>query len=134
MSDNKTIQRNAVEEELKGLIEQGKQKGFLTYEELNDSLPDDVVSPEYIDEVTAKPAENDADNGGEPEYDEHYDAAVALVTRTRQASISMIQRHLRIGYNRAARIIETMEREGVVGPADGAKPREVLARNLDETM
>jgi S-DNA-T family DNA segregation ATPase FtsK/SpoIIIE len=59
---------------------------------------------------------------------------VALVTRTRQASISMIQRHLRIGYNRAARIIETMEREGVVGPADGVKPREVLARNLDETL
>jgi S-DNA-T family DNA segregation ATPase FtsK/SpoIIIE len=89
--------------------------------------------PDYIDEVTAKPEADDDENGGETEYDEHYDNAVALVTRTRQASISMIQRHLRIGYNRAARIIETMEREGVVGPADGAKPREVLARNLDET-
>jgi S-DNA-T family DNA segregation ATPase FtsK/SpoIIIE len=89
--------------------------------------------PDYIDEVTAKPEENEAENGDDTEYDEHYDTAVALVTRTRQASISMIQRHLRIGYNRAARIIETMEREGVVGPADGAKAREVLARNLDET-
>ena len=66
------------------------------------------------------------------DYDESYDDAVALVTKTRQASISMIQRHLRIGYNRAARIIEIMEKEGVVGPSDGAKPREVLARGYDE--
>ena len=47
---------------------------------------------------------------------------------TKQASISMIQRRLRIGYNRAARMIEQMEVEGIVGPADGAKPREVLIR------
>ena len=66
------------------------------------------------------------------DYDEKYDDAVALVTKTRQASISMIQRHLRIGYNRAARIIETMEKEGVVGPADGVKPREVLVRSYDD--
>jgi S-DNA-T family DNA segregation ATPase FtsK/SpoIIIE len=57
---------------------------------------------------------------------------VALVAKTRQASISMIQRHLRIGYNRAARIVETMEREGVVGPSDGVKPREVLVADYDQ--
>jgi S-DNA-T family DNA segregation ATPase FtsK/SpoIIIE len=65
------------------------------------------------------------------EYDEMYDQAVALVTETQQASISMIQRRLRVGYNRAARMIEQMEREGVVGPADGAKPREVYARKME---
>jgi S-DNA-T family DNA segregation ATPase FtsK/SpoIIIE len=65
------------------------------------------------------------------EYDEMYDQAVAIVTETQQASISMIQRRLRVGYNRAARMIEQMEREGVVGPADGAKPREVYARKID---
>jgi len=51
---------------------------------------------------------------------------VELVAQTRQASISMIQRRLRIGYNRAARIVETMEAKGMVGPADGAKPRQVF--------
>ena len=65
------------------------------------------------------------------EYDEMYDQAVAVVTETQQASISMIQRRLRVGYNRAARMIEQMEREGVVGPPDGAKPREVYARKIE---
>jgi S-DNA-T family DNA segregation ATPase FtsK/SpoIIIE len=65
----------------------------------------------------------------EDEYDEKYDEATALVTKTGQASISMLQRRLRVGYNRAARMIEMMEKEGVVGPADGIKPRQVLVRN-----
>jgi len=71
------------------------------------------------------------DEGGESidpdDYDEVYDEAVQLVTEKGKASTSMIQRHLKIGYNRAARIMDIMEREGVVGPADGARPRQVLA-------
>ena len=59
------------------------------------------------------------------ERDEKWDEALALVAETRNASISMLQRRLRIGYNRAARIIETMEKEGLVGPSDGLKAREV---------
>jgi len=51
MSEKKTVEKPTIEEQIKGLIEQGKLKGFLTYEELNDFLPDDVVSPEYIDEI-----------------------------------------------------------------------------------
>ena len=66
---------------------------------------------------------------GDEDFDERYDEAVALVTEAGQASISMVQRRLRVGYNRAARMIETMEKEGIVGPADGAKPREVIVRN-----
>jgi len=58
--------------------------------------------------------------------DERYQEAVQIVTETRQASISMLQRRLRVGYNRAARMIEIMEQQGLVGPSDGIKPREVL--------
>ncbi len=65
------------------------------------------------------------------EHDEKYDEAVQLVAETRQASISMIQRKLRVGYNRAARMIERMEQEGVVGPQEGVKPREVFVNNLE---
>lgn len=87
--------------------------------------------PEYDENITEAPVKEENDKDSE-EYDEHYDQAVALVSKTRKASISMIQRHLRIGYNRAARIIEVMEAEGLVGPADGAKPREVLVGNYDD--
>lgn len=85
--------------------------------------------PEYDHDVIAPVDDEDADGSdGKVEYDERYDEAVALVTKSGQASISMVQRHLRIGYNRAARIIEIMEKEGVVGPSDGVKAREVLVR------
>lgn len=87
--------------------------------------------PEYNHAILQVPEPENGENG-EKEYDDRYDEAVALVTKTGQASISMIQRHLRIGYNRAARIVEMMEVEGVVGPSDGVKPREVLARNYDD--
>ncbi len=60
-----------------------------------------------------------------------YDLAVRMVTEHRQASISWLQRRLRVGYNRAARMIERMEREGVVS-SPGAKGREVIARRIEE--
>jgi S-DNA-T family DNA segregation ATPase FtsK/SpoIIIE len=87
--------------------------------------------PEYNETVLEPPAKAEG-SGDQEDHDERYDEAVALVSKTRQASISMVQRHLRVGYNRAARIIEMMEIEGVVGPADGAKPREVLVRGYDD--
>lgn len=74
--------------------------------------------------------EGGAESGDE--YDEVYDKAVELVVEKGVASTSMIQRVFRIGYNRAARIIEMMERDGVVGPMDGAKPREVLVNRQVE--
>ena len=88
--------------------------------------------PNYRPEVLEAKRETEAAAAAEDEYDEMYDQAVAIITETQQASISMIQRRLRVGYNRAARMIEQMERDRVVGPADGAKPREVYARKIED--
>lgn len=75
-------------------------------------------------------SEEKEERGGE-ESDDLYDRAISIVAETRNASISYIQRRLKIGYNRAARMIEQMEEEGVVGPQVGTKPREVFARSLE---
>ena len=78
------------------------------------------------------------EEGGEPpksadeDVDEMFDQAVAIVAETRNASISYIQRRLKIGYNRAARIIEQMERDAMVGPQVGTRPREVFLRDSNE--
>ena len=64
-------------------------------------------------------------------YDELYDKAVACVVDKNRASTSMIQREFSIGYNRAAKIIEQMERDGVIGESRGAKPRKILQNRLD---
>jgi S-DNA-T family DNA segregation ATPase FtsK/SpoIIIE len=82
------------------------------------------------DQSILKPKEETAEADAEG-YDEMYDQAVTVVAESRQASISMLQRRLRVGYNRAARMIEKMEQEGVVGPADGSKPREVYIKNFE---
>jgi S-DNA-T family DNA segregation ATPase FtsK/SpoIIIE len=87
--------------------------------------------PEYIDAVTDG---EDGDGGGfggiasgdRDGYDELYDQAVQIVITERKASTSFIQRHLQIGYNRAARIIETMEKDGLIGPANHVGKREIL--------
>jgi S-DNA-T family DNA segregation ATPase FtsK/SpoIIIE len=82
--------------------------------------------PQYNEEILEAPEEEE--EGGEELSDEKYGEAVRFVFERGEASISMIQRRFRIGYNRAARIVERMEREGVVGPSTGIKPREVLKR------
>lgn len=89
--------------------------------------------PEYDDSLFSAVIDSTAsEEADEAEYDEKFDEAVELVAKTRQASISMIQRRLRVGYNRAARMIEIMERDGIVGPSDGVKPREVYARAIPQ--
>jgi S-DNA-T family DNA segregation ATPase FtsK/SpoIIIE len=66
--------------------------------------------------------------GGDAEADPLYDQAVEIVLKNRRASISLVQRHLRIGYNRSARLIEAMEKAGLVSAMDGRGGREVIAR------
>jgi len=88
-------------------------------------------APEYAFELLESP-DKDEDAEVEDELDDElYDQAVQLVTETRQASISWVQRRLRVGYNRAARMIERMEREGVVSSSEGGRPREVLAQRIE---
>jgi S-DNA-T family DNA segregation ATPase FtsK/SpoIIIE len=84
-------------------------------------------APDYdLAILETKPrGQSDDDDGGDEFRDDLYEEAVRIVIETNQASISAIQRRLRIGYNRAARMVERMEREGLVEPADGAKPRAV---------
>ena len=82
-------------------------------------------TPSYHNEILE---EKEEEENGEEMDDEKYQEAVEFVMTKGDASISMVQRRFRIGYNRAARIIERMEREGVVGPSDGVKSREVLKR------
>jgi S-DNA-T family DNA segregation ATPase FtsK/SpoIIIE len=89
------------------------------------------AKPQYKEEIFAVRTEGEK-GYEEDEYDEMYDRAVELVCESQQASISMVQRRLRVGYNRAARMIEQMERDGIIGPADGAKPREVYGRKMAE--
>lgn len=81
-----------------------------------------------IEKFAVAAAQSSHDN--DDDFDEKYDEAVALVGELGQASISLVQRYMKIGYNRAARMIEKMEAEGIVGPSDGAKPRKVLIRKL----
>jgi len=105
---------------------------YISEEELTDIVEflKTQKSPDY-NEAVLENQSSEKNGSEEKDYDERYDEAVALVAKTGQASISMVQRHLRVGYNRAARIIELMEEEGVVGPSDGVKPREVLVRNYE---
>jgi len=84
--------------------------------------------PEYREEDFVIVPETESPQEEEGEMDELYDQAVEVVAREKQASISMLQRRLRVGYNRAARLVEIMEREGVVGPSDGIRPREVYVK------
>jgi S-DNA-T family DNA segregation ATPase FtsK/SpoIIIE len=88
------------------------------------------AEPEYDESIVQEGSGEDGEGFGPEgaEVDERYADAVALVKETGQASISYVQRRLRVGYNRAARMIEQMEIDGIVGPSDGSKPREVLVR------
>ncbi len=98
------------EGEIKRIVEFLKQQG----------------APSYHNEILE---EKEEEENGEEMDDDKYHEAVEFVMAKGEASISMVQRRFRIGYNRAARIVERMERDGVIGPSDGVKAREVLKRS-----
>ena len=86
--------------------------------------------PDYDATILSHIAKNEESKEEDLELDEKYEDAIDLVSRTGQASISMLQRKLRVGYNRAARMIEVMEVQGIVGPSDGVRPRDVYGRKV----
>jgi S-DNA-T family DNA segregation ATPase FtsK/SpoIIIE len=99
-------------------------------------------SPQYLDAITADDDEDGEGgghegggaSGGLSESDDPYDQAVAVVLKDGKASTSYIQRRLGIGYNRAASIIERMEKEGIVGPANHAGKREILVPTEEDIL
>ncbi len=91
----------------------------------------DQGSPDFDETLIRISEESDTRQRHGEDVDELFDRAVSIVAETRNASISYIQRRLKIGYNRAARIIEQMEEDGMVGPQEGTKPREVFLRGVD---
>jgi len=89
------------------------------------------MKPDYDSTIMEEVAKDDTVEEDDIELDEKYDRAVEVVLQTGMASISMLQRKLRVGYNRAARMIEAMEKQGIVGPSDGVRQREVFGRRED---
>jgi S-DNA-T family DNA segregation ATPase FtsK/SpoIIIE len=92
----------------------------------------DQGKPVFDDDLVQFTEQGGVEASDGSDVDEMFDQAVAIVAETRNASISYVQRRLKIGYNRAARIIEQMERDGMVGPQVGTRPREVFLRNPAE--
>jgi S-DNA-T family DNA segregation ATPase FtsK/SpoIIIE len=118
------------EKEIAAVVEFWKSQGAAQYQE------NFLQAPR---EDGDGPADGDGEGTGEDEHDELYQDAVRIVLEYGKASTSLLQRRLRIGYGRAAHLIDLMERDGIVGAADGPKPREVLKRpdwlsEVEDTM
>ncbi len=106
---------------------------FLSEEELT-TITDFLKAqgkPRYVLDVITEREGDPAVEVSQDDYDEKYQAALDFVLATGQASISSVQRALRVGYNRAARIIDLMEKKGIVGSSDGIKPRQVLVGRME---
>lgn len=102
------------------------QCSYVKDEEINRVIQHikDQQAPTYDDSILAQ--QQPGPRGGVEQKDEYYDEAVRLVIETNQASVSILQRRMRLGYTRAARLIDMMEQGGIVGPYCGSKPRELL--------
>ena len=110
------------DEEREDVIGFVKQQGLAQYSR---ELQDEIERSAEKDSKKSD-SDEDADSGDMGELDELFDDAVDVVLDSKQASVSMLQRRLKLGYARAARIVDQMEEQGVVGPYEGSKPRQVL--------
>jgi S-DNA-T family DNA segregation ATPase FtsK/SpoIIIE len=104
------------EDEVSALVSQLREQGTPHYDETLIRMEEEAGARESREQE---------------DVDEMYDRAVAIIAETRNASISYVQRRLKVGYNRAARMIEQMEADGIVGPQEGTKPREVYVSAIE---
>ncbi len=107
---------------------------FVQDDEINNLikfLKQSGISPEYTTEVTEMPIGRMGGHGG-GDRDDLFEEAVRTICQYDRASASLLQRRLKVGYARAARILDELEESGIVGPGEGSKPRDVLVRNADE--
>ncbi len=123
------------EKEIEAVVEFWKAQGQAQYQEKFLETPKEDREADGDDSVSANSSGNDNENDNDPLFND----AVRLVIEFGKASTSLLQRRLRIGYGRAAHLIDLMERDGIVGAADGPKPREVLKRpdwisEIEESM
>ncbi len=110
---------------------------FLSDQEINNLIKymqSTGIAPQYTAEVTEMPLGRlgKGGGGGADDRDDLFDEAVRTVCQYDRASASLLQRRLRVGYARAARMLDELEAAGIVGPGEGSKPRDVLVRNADE--
>lgn len=120
------------------------QSAFVDDDEVEQTIAELKMQspPQYNETLLARLADNSPMNGGVAidgagggsSADPMYNRAVSVVVESGKASTSFLQRRLGIGFSRAARIMDEMEQNGVIGPANGSKPREVLMKSLDETV
>lgn len=111
---------------------QGTYVSDAEVQKLIDFLKKTGEQPRYINEVTTKYKPLMPTEGDETEKDDLFDEAVRVVCRYDRASASLLQRRLAIGYARAARILDQLQKAGLVSPPEGSKPREVLVRSPEE--
>jgi S-DNA-T family DNA segregation ATPase FtsK/SpoIIIE len=111
------------EKEINAVVEFWRSQAQAEYEQKFLEVP-----KEEREELSGKTGSAAGDSGDDSEHDELYQDAVRLVIEFGKASTSLLQRRLRIGYGRAAHLIDLMEQDGIVGAADGPKPREVLKK------
>ncbi|MDO8488421.1 MAG: DNA translocase FtsK, partial [bacterium] len=118
------------------------QGAFVSDREIHgliDFLRKQGVAPQYTEEVTSMPVPSSRGGRGSAfiapngeERDQLFEEALRLIVQSNTASASFLQRKLSVGYARAARILDELQQAGIVGPADGSKPREILIKNPQE--
>jgi S-DNA-T family DNA segregation ATPase FtsK/SpoIIIE len=112
------------------------QGAFVTEREIRNIVDflKEKGEPEYNDEVTVRHGANVGEKGEtfSDEEDELIDDAQEIIMESQKASASFLQRRMRIGYARAARILDILEQKGIIGPADGAKPRDVYVKDKED--